>query len=347
MPRGYNSRALNEFGYSYGHVGKLLTLYSQEIASKIVGILRTKKGGLKPAGIRRELGGDIKGFVVSRVLGYLKEERIVEFEGGKYALRNDFIYQILADINLASRQKPKKEDALIVRGNAEVFNSLFFDRVNNVLIHMLLQDGKTFNDILRGYTNNHGYVAPTTLRYHLDKSISVYGEETPLFEFKEGKYYVSQRIQKLHSVFDGFIDGYDKDIELRTKRLWDSKIGDLANRDNDMISLTDPINKIIHMLRHTKVIVVMSSKPEGIISMSSFMNMMGKHLEEGATFSKLQAKDLMRPITEGEIISGETVLLELFSRSKRFNNTHYIVDLGDGTYGLLDLYRLVRQLPDI
>lgn len=347
MSTGYNSRALNEFGHSYGHVGKLLTLYSQEIASKVVEVLRGGEAGLKPAEIRAELGGDIKGFVVSRVLGYLKEERIVEFKAGKYTLKNDFVYRMLAGINLAPGQKAKREDFLMVRGNAEVFNSLFFDRLNNVLIHMLLQDGKGFNDILRSYTNNHGYVAPTTLRYHLDKSISVYGGETPLFEFRGGRYYVSQRVKKLHTIFDRFIDGYDRDVEVRIKRLWDSKIKDLADRDIDTVGLSDPINKIIHMLRHTKVILVMSSKPEGIISMSSFMNSTGGRLGEGTAFSKLQAKDLMRPVAEGGLVSGEAVLSDLFNRNKEFGHTHYVVDMSEGAYGLLDLHRLVRQLPDI
>jgi hypothetical protein len=345
MSRTYNPLISNFFS-TRTHLGKLLTLYSQEIASRTIQILR-EKNNLKPSEIKKEIGRNIKTFVLSRVLGYLRDERILDFSGGRYRLKDDFTYDLLSKTRLPKGCRQKKEVPLIVRDNADLFNHLFFDRINNILIHILLPGPRTFQDILNILNTNHGQISAATLRYHLDKSIGICGTESKIFVSKKGLYSLSPRIKEIHEVFEDFLQKYDRDIDIRVKKLFNHKLEDLANKDVEIVDLHDPIKKVMHILVHKKYVLVMDSKPRGIITMGNLVNSLGSRmLEKNDCFSSLTAEQIMRPIDDEDILPEGLTLLQVFKKYKRFENNHYIIGL-DGSYGILDVYNLVRIIPYI
>ncbi|MBN2518324.1 MAG: hypothetical protein JXB14_05745 [Candidatus Altiarchaeota archaeon] len=348
MPTTYTPELLNDFQRSYGFLGELLSIYSQDIASRIVSILRNQKKGLTAGEIREKLGGSIKGFVISRVLGYLKGRGIVKTVGSSYVIKNDSLFRMLLEIKMDTGVGLKeREEHFIVGWNAEAFNKLFFDQINNVLVHMLLNQSRSFNGILKDYSNNHGYIAPNTLRYHLtNKRVSLHGVDTPVFVMKDNKYYLTAEIKHVHALFEKFMMSYERDIEAKIKKLWDAKLGKLAE-DADVISPTDGIQKVIQVLGSSRFILVLGEKQKGLITMGSFMNRIGNIFKEGADFSSLRARDLMRVVDYENVFSKDLRLWDIFEAKKMFDHVHYIVDMEGGSYKVLDLYRLVEELPNI
>jgi hypothetical protein len=274
------------------------------------------------------------------------DEGIIKCAQGISFLHDDFTYSLLAEIKLPSCYPQEDGTALRVRDTAHLFNTLFFDRINNILIHMLLQEDRTFSDILRTFTNNHGYVSANTLRYHLDKKICYCGKDFPLFKLVNGKYAVPENIRQANDIFDEFLEKYDKDIDIRVDRLLNSRLYSLADRNIEIVAPNDNMRKIVQMLTYTKYLLVLSSKPEGVITMGNLMNTIGRGAFEDIGFSSMTARDLMRPITESEVLPPNMTLGELFKKYKRLKNNHYVVD-GDSSYSILDVYSLVRKLPYI
>lgn len=349
MPEEYNISQLTRFGYSYEHIGSLLNIFSQLTTCKIMFLLRDTKE-LEVSEIRKELG-NIQSFIVSKSLTSLRNNNIIDKVERTYTLKNDIFFQKLYDATaniLESMDKPHEITEYDLKEVAKLFSDLFFDPVSNVLIHILITKPRKFNEISNMYRDAHGYVATSTLRYHLStRKVDLEGHRLKIFDVRERNYILSEEGRKIHNIFDNFIDEYEKAIEKWIEDMWKLPVKDLTGESTPIIDLRDSAHKILRLLYNSDFIIAFSTEPEGIITTKNVMNRMGEKLNQVGFLANTTVEDIMTPITKDQVISGEISLLQLFKENKGFEHNHYIVDRGKGMYSVLSIYNVLKRFGDV
>ncbi len=348
MPKGYGILQLSRFGYSYEHIGSLLSTFSQITVCKVMFLLN-KENELEVREIRRNLR-DVQSFVISKSLSMLKSHNIIGKIEKSYVLKNDIFFDKISDttvkiLDLVGEKTTREEiTETDLKNVADLFSNLFFDNVSNILIHILLAKPRKFNEIVDIYRNAHGYVPTSTLRYHLStRKVSVGDHKLNIFDLEGRNYTLSKEGKKIHEIFDNFIEEYEKSIEQWINEMWKLPIKKLTAESIPIADFRDSIHKLLRILHSSAFIIAFSNEPKGIITTKNVMNEIGKNLGHIGFLADTTVEDIMTPITKDQIIPGNTTLLDLFKKEGGFEHNHYIVDLGNGMYSVLCIYKVLQK----
>jgi len=348
MPKGYSISKLSRFGYSYEHIGSLLSIFSQSTVCKIMFLLNRERE-MEVREIRRELSG-VQSFVISKSLSLLKNHNIIGKVEKSYVLKNDIFFQRLSDATVrilglvGEKTTREKITEMDLRNVADLFSNLFFDNVSNILIHMLLMKSRKFNEIAEMYRNAHGYVPTSTLRYHLStRKVSIGDHKIKIFDLRGRNYTLSPMGKKIHKIFDNFIEEYENAIEQWINDMWKLPIRELTTESIPIADPRDSVHKLLRILYSSDFIIAFSTEPKGIITTKNIMNKIGNNLGNLGFLAETTVEDIMTPISKDQIIPGNTTLLDLFKKEGGFEHNHYIVDLGSGMYSVLSIYDVLKR----
>ncbi|MBN2014188.1 MAG: hypothetical protein JW778_03320 [Candidatus Altiarchaeota archaeon] len=348
MPKGYNISKLSRFGYTYEHIGSLLSIFSQSPVCKIMFLLDEKKE-MEVREIRRSLR-DVQSFVVSKSLSLLRNHNIVDKVEKTYVLKNDIFFRLLSETALqvldlvGDKPKDGKINDKDLQNTANVFSELFFDNVSNILIHVLMMKPRKFNEIGDMYRSAHGYLPASTLRYHLStRKIRIGDTKISIFGIKGRDYHLTEDGVRLHEIFDRFLKEYENSIEKWIHDMWKLPLSDLTTETVPIADLRDSAHKLLRILHTNDFVIAFSTEPKGIITTKNVMNKIGSNLGNVGFLAETTVEQIMTPIERGQIISGDTTLLQLFKKGDGFEHNHYVVDLSRGMYNVLSIYDVLKR----
>jgi hypothetical protein len=348
MPREYDAALVNSYAYMHAHFGEMLGIFSHPLNCGIMRILGQKKQ-LDVSDFKKYLGDDVKSYDLSRHLSSLYAKRIIDKRGKLYNLTNDLFYRGLVDatqevLDTVSKKKLTPSDAYVA-AVAEAFSNITYDRITNILTHMLLRQPRPFNEIVDIYRSNHEYISANVLRYHLvRKKFSVYDISFELFQFRNKEYTLSSVGRTIHKIFDDFMDSYIKLNEEWMRKVWSEPLKDLVSDRVSMAQPSDKFYKVLRMLGKTDFVMVRSNKVEGVVTIQHALSLMGKVMDKPNFWGEMTAREIMLPLTKDEVLSGNETLRDVYKKKGDFTSLYYVVDMGGGNYNILDLNRISKLL---
>jgi hypothetical protein len=349
MPSQYDAALVNSYAYMHTHFGEMLSIFSQPVNCSIMRLLK-EKGQLDVSDIKKQWGGGIKSYVLSRHLSSLHSKRIIEKKGKLYALTNDLFYSGLIDTTdkvLKTIQKNKKitPSDEYISAVAGAFSDIIYDRITNILVHMLLRQPRPFNEIVEIYRSNHEFVSANVLRYHLTRKKSkIFDLEFELFHFRNKEYGLTPTGKILHNLFDEFMDNYIRANEEWMRKIWSTPVKDLVSDRVSMAQPGDKFYKVLRMLGKTDFVIVRSTKVEGVVTIQHALSLIGKVLDKDDFWGSMTAREVMMPLSSEDIISGNDSLKDIFRRQGDFSSLYYVVDVGGGSFNVLDLNKISKIL---
>jgi DNA-binding HxlR family transcriptional regulator len=349
MPRQYDAALVNSYAYMHTHFGEMLSIFSQPVNCGIMRLL-TEKKQLEVSEFKKCWGGSIKSYVLSRHLSSLYAKRIIDKRGKIYVLTNDIFYSELMStssdlLKVISKNKKLELTDETVAAVAETFSDITYDRITNILIHILLRQPQPFNEIVEIYRSNHEYISANVLRYHLSqRKFRISSVDFEVFQYKNKEYSLTPVGKNIHNLFDNFMDEYIKANEDWIRRIWSIPVKELVSDRVSMAQTGDKFYKVLRMLGKTDFVIVRSNKVEGIVTIQHAMSLIGKLIDKEKFWGDMNAREVMAAITEADIISGNETLREIYKKRGEFSNLYYVVDVGSNNYNVLDLNKVFKVL---
>ncbi len=346
MPKNYDVALVNSYAYMHAHFGELLDIFSQPIDCTIIRLLKADET-LSVSEIKKKAPESIKNYVLSRHLSYLASKGMIEKEGKLYRLNNDIFYDGLVTAAKKThdhyKNHTKKFDDFFTASVTSVFSSLIYDRITNILIHMLLGGPKSLNEIVEIYRSNHEYVSSNVLRYHLNrKKFSVKNHDLNIFQLKNKHYSLTKDGKFLHKTVDIFFMEYCRKNEEWMRDIWSKPIRELVSTRISMAQPGDKFYKVLRMLGKTDFVIIRDNTVRGIVTIEHAMSAIGDNIQKDGFWGGLTAEQVMIPISEKELIPGSSTLKKLHKKKGAFSNIHYVVQLDADTYSVLDLNRISK-----
>lgn len=370
MPEEYDVLDVTRFAYRYERWGENLRNYSHPQVCIAMRLL-TKKKRIIVSEIHDELDRlKISPSNLSSFLKDLHRSGHVNKKGRLYELVNNIFYKRLCQsaYRIKNYQKTKKwksndyspvsnsglrkyldekqdladEDVASV---AKVFSDIFYEESSNYLIHILLKQKLTFNEIVNIYQNNHGYVQPDRLRYYLSsRKLTLFNKKFSLFSQKDRRFTITRLAEIIHKTFDESLDFYMLDSEKWMEKLWKNPAESLISEITSIVHPADPFFKVLRLLAKSGVVLVQSHTIVGIVTVKDALNKMNEELGNPGWWTYVSAKDVMHPVTESEFILKSDTMTNVLSKKETLDQNYYIVKLAENSFGVLDISEFQKLL---
>ncbi|MFH1721219.1 MAG: hypothetical protein ABH950_01295, partial [Candidatus Altiarchaeota archaeon] len=351
MTKGYDTALVSSYKYMHAHFGELLSIYSQPLTCKIMKIF-LEEPQCSVNEFKKHIGPEVKGYALSRHLGMLVDKKLVERVGKIYILKNDMHFKRMVEASqrihkLLHKKIPVNLSHEYIASCASLFSSLIYDDISDVLLHILLDGERPFKEIVAVYRDNHAYISANVLRYHLSrKEFEACGKRIQIFNFLDGTYCLTPEAIEIHNIFDEFMMGYKADNEAWMDSIWKKPLKELISARASIVHSEDFFYKVLRSLGKNHFVIVRTTQPEGTITIENAMNKMGEQLKRPGFWTNVHAKDLMEKLKKEDILKGEHSLMDVYLQRGSFDRSHYVVDLGHNTYGVLDLPRIMSIVND-
>lgn len=368
MPQEYEVLDVTRFSYRYRRWGENMRNYSHPQVCTTMRILSEKKH-VSVSDIHTELKkAEIPPSNLSSFLNNLRESNHVKRRGRVYILANNLFYKRLYQAagrlkdyiktkklskigyKDVSTQKLSELSATDIDDNevasvAKVFSDMIYEEASNYLTHILLNEARTFNEIVDIYRTNHGYISPDRLRYYLSvRKLRLFDKEFPVFKQKNKRYYPSKLGETVHKVFDDALEGYMRDSEIWMENLWSKPVKELMSEITAIVHPTDPFFKVLRLIEKSEFVLVQAERITGIITVRDALTAMGYRMHKPGWWTYVLAKDVMKPVSEKDFIKGDITVQDIFEKEEGIKNNCYIIKAGENKFGLLNMREFQRLL---
>ncbi len=345
MSSEYDTALVEGYARMHAHFGELLDIYSQPICCEIMDILE-KEGELTVSEIKQKIRG-IQSYMLSKHLTLLLEKKHIVKKGKIYSMNNNLFYtnlnvstkKMIKTLGKKTIQMSSKEKAM----TASLYATTIYDQTTNILIHILLSGPRTLKEIVDMYRCNHSYITSNVVRYHLSKKkFFIFNDEIEIFNHKSKRYALTTIGKEIHDVFDEFMSNYLYSNEEWMRKVWSIPIREIVSDRVSMALPGDKFFKVLRMLGKTDFVIVRSNYVEGILTIQQAMSIIGKVLDTDGFWGGLIAKEVMIPLKDEDVLSGNATLKEIYAKKEKFDKIYYVVDLGGKNYGVLDLNQVSK-----
>jgi hypothetical protein len=292
----------------------------------------------------------VKPYLLSRHLTLLYEKKHIQKSGKVYTLNNDIFFKCLIEATKKATAIVRKKKNLAVSPEdaamtASLFLSMIYDNVSNILIHLLLRSERPLSEIVEIYRRNHGYISSNIIRYHLDrKKFQAYGIDLEIFDIRAKRYLLTPHGAEIHKIYDDCMTSYILANEDWMRKIWSRPLKELVSDRVSMAQPGDKFYKVLRMLGKTDFVIIRSNQVEGVVTIQHAMSLIGKVMDKENFWGGLNAREVMVPIKDGDILSGNDTLSGVFKKKGEFTSLYYVVDVGGNNYNVLDMNKVFKIL---